>query len=129
MGLGLSIAKSWRAAARVLALVAAITVALGVHPPHAEAAAPHHHAVDHQAAGSHSHFGAICLQAALDATADQGNGAMTPGHTDCNPVFDPQPRAALLAAVAYAILSVAAPHDLPFRQLITSFDPPPPRRG
>ena len=113
----------------MLALIAAITVAIGVHPPHAEAASTHHHGMDHQAAGSHGHFGAACLQTELDEVVDRGKSAVPPGHADCTQVFDPLQRPALLVAPIYSVVADAAPHDLPFRQLITSFDPPPPRRS
>ena len=130
MGLGLSIAKRWRAAARMLALAAAIAMAFGVHPPHASATqADGHHSSSHQGIASHSHFGASCLQAELDRPQAESKGAVAPGHADCSQVFTPLVRPLAAAAPAYVVVAVTAPHDLPFRQLTTSFDPPPPRRS
>lgn len=130
MRLGLSIAKRWRAAARMLALVAAITVAIGVHPPHIEGAlADDHQSNGHQGIASLSHFGASCLQAELDKPHADSKGAVPPGHVDCSQVFAPLLRPVAAAAPAYIVVAVTAPHEFPFQQLITSFDPPPPRRG
>jgi hypothetical protein len=114
----------------MLALVAAFTVAFGVHPPHAAAAqADDHRGTSHQGMTSHSHFGASCLQAELDKPLSDSKGAVPPGHADCSQAFAPPFRPVAVAAPAYVVAAVATPHDRPFRQLITSFDPPPPRRG
>jgi hypothetical protein len=130
MELGLSIAKRWRAAARLLALVAAVTVAIGVHPPHAEAAQNgDRQGTSQQGTAGHSHFDASCLQAELDSKHPETKGAVPSGHADCSQIFTPLLRPALAATPAYVVVAVAAPHHLPFRQLITPFDPPPPRRG
>jgi len=130
MGLGQSIAKRWQAIARMLALVAAIALAVGVHPPHAVAddSGAHHHAAGPQGHADHSHFGASCLQAELDKSQPAKKGAVPLGHADCIQIFDPLQRPPLTAIPASAVVSIAAPSDVPFRQLITSFDPPPPRR-
>jgi len=130
MRLGLSIAKRWRAAARMLALVAAIAMAFGVHPPHAVATqADDHHSSSHQGIASHSHFGVSCLQAEFDKPQAESKGAVPPGHADCSQVYTPLIRPLAAAAPTYIVVAVSAPHDLPFLQLTTSFDPPPPRRG
>jgi hypothetical protein len=130
MKLGLSIAKRWRAAARMLALVAGLALAFGVHPPHVEAAsAGSHHATGDQSIAVYSHFGAACLQAEVDKSRPATNGAVPLNHADCTQMFDPLQRPALAAAPTCVVVAVAALHDLPFRQLITAFDPPPPRRG
>ncbi len=114
----------------MLALVAAIALAFGIHPPHAEATqADDHQNSSHQSIASHSHFGASCLQAELDKPQAESNGALPPGHADCSQVFTPLLRPLTAAAPAYIVVAVTAPHHLPFRQLTTSFDPPPPRRG
>src|SRR3546814_17643071 len=101
MGLRLSIAKRWRAAARMLALAAAIAMAFGVQPPHAsatQAAGPHNSS--HQGIARHSHFGASCLQAELDRPQAESNGAVAPGHADCSTVFNPLLRPVATAAPA-----------------------------
>src|SRR3546814_2290357 len=118
MGLRLSIAKRWRAAARMLALAAAIAMAFGVQPPHASATqADGPHNSSHQGIASHSHFGASCLQAELDRPQAESNGAVAPGHADCSQVFTPLLRPVATAAPGYVVVAVTVPHELPFRQL------------
>src|SRR3546814_2540438 len=85
MGLRLSIAKRWRAAARMLALAAAIAMVFGVQPPHASATqADGPHNSSHQGIASHSHFGASCLQAELDRPQAESNGAVDRKSTRLN---------------------------------------------
>jgi len=130
MGLGSSIARRWRAAARLLALVAAVTVAIGVHPPHAGAAQPDdRQSGSHHGIAGHSHFDASCLQAEIDSSHAERKGAVPSGHADCSQTFTPLLRSAFAVTPAYVVVAVMPPQDFPFRQLITSFDPPPPRRG
>jgi hypothetical protein len=130
MGLGLSFASRWQSAARMLALVAAIMVALGVHPTHAAAGQDHANpGTSHHDAMSHSHFSAGCLQAELDAPQAPGNGGGHLNHADCTQVFDPLLRSPLTGTPIAILISLAKPGDLSFRQRATSFDPPPPRRG
>src|SRR3546814_16969557 len=74
-------------------------------------------------------FGASCLQAELDRPQAESNGAVAPGHADCSQVFNPLLRPVATAAPGYVVVAVTVPHELPFRQLTTSLDPPPPRRG
>lgn len=129
MGLGLSIAKQWRTAARMLALVAAITVAIGVHPPHAAAvdSSTHPHS-DHDQGSGHGHSGISCLQVDLDEAQSTNLGGFPLSHTDCTQAFDPLLRPPVTAIPVSVLASVAVPSDLSFRQYVTSFDPPPPRR-
>src|SRR3546814_16380232 len=104
MGLRLSIAKRWRAAARMLALAAAIAMAFGVQPPHASATqADGPHNSSHQGIASHSHFGASCLQAELDRPQAESNGAVAPGHAECSQVFTPLLRPVATAAPGYVV--------------------------
>lgn len=113
----------------MLALAAAIAMAFGVQPPHAATPADNHHGSGDQGIASHSHFSATCLQAQIDSSQAESKGAVPGGHADCSQVFTPLVRPLAAAAPAYVVVAVTAPYDLPFRQLTTSFDPPPPRRG
>lgn len=129
MGLGSKIAKHWRAAGRMLALVAAIVVAIGVHPPHAEAneSNAHRHGTDHKQNGSPGHLGFSCLQSELDETQSPNMGGLPPSHADCTQAFDPLLQLPLATAPIAVLVSVATPGDSSFRQYFTSFEPPPPR--
>lgn len=106
--------------AKVLAFVAAIALASGLHPPHAKAS-------DGQS--GHSHFSATCLQAELqDSGAKKIAGKPQAGHADCSQIFDPLVRMPADWVPAFsAAVTPAVPADS-VRHFVFPFDPPPPRR-
>jgi hypothetical protein len=103
---------------RMLAVVAALALAAGLHPPHAQAAGD---------PADHSHFSASCIKADVEEPATAKTGAAPSGHTDCTQLFDPLVRPAPECTVAFAEIAVPTPPARPFRHLVFPFDPPPPR--
>lgn len=106
--------------ARVLAFVATIVLASGLHPPHANASG---------ATSDHSHFGATCLKADLQESGAKKIGGKVPlGHADCSQIFDPLVRTPVDWAPAFSAAVTPALRAEPFRHFVSPFDPPPPRR-
>lgn len=109
----------WTTLARALALVAAIILASGLHPPHANASG---------GAKDHSHFGAACVKAELEESDSKEFRHDLPlGHADCNQIFDPLVRAPADWVPAFITVLTPRLQAEPFRHLVFPFDPPPPR--
>lgn len=118
MGFRKTVVERWKAVGRVLALLAVLSLTFGAHPPHAKAA---------DGAGDHSHFGAACIQAELGKASHDMAGDMLQGHGDCIQLFDPLVQPPLASVPAVMLLAVSRPAADSFRQIDSSFDPPPPR--
>lgn len=103
---------------RMLAVLAALALVLGVHPLHAHAAG---------AAAEQSHFSTSCVKAGVEEPAHAKTGTAPSGHADCAPLFHPLLRTAAVCTVPFSMVAGPAPPARPFRQLISPFDPPPPR--
>lgn len=134
MGLAKKMTERLQAAGRLLAVLAALTLAGGFHPPHAEAASSQAHPLAQidtisQAAAAHSHFAVTCLQAELDHARDTGGKSPPAGHADCTQVCAPFVKPQASALPAFVFVAPAQPADDSFRHFATAFDPPPPRRG
>jgi len=119
MTFGGCIARRLSTLASMLAFVAAIVLAAGIHPPHAMASG--------ETAG-HAHFSTDCVKADLGKQHTvNGPDGVAPNHADCAPLFDPGVRLLSAPAPAFVRIAVPAPRDRLSRQIVTSFDPPPPR--
>jgi hypothetical protein len=110
--------RAVRSAAEMLAFVAAIVLAIGLHPPHANASS---------GPSDHSHFGDGCVKADLQEPGSKGIGEMPLGHADCSQFFDPLVRTAVDWVPAFRTVVTPTLHAEPFRHLVFPFDPPPPR--
>lgn len=119
MGFRKAVVERWKAVGHALALLAVLALIFGAHPPHANAAG---------GAGDHSHFGAACIQAELGKVSHDMAGGIPMGHADCVQLFDPLVQPPLASAPAVMLLAIARPAADSFRQIDSSFDPPPPRR-
>lgn len=111
-------ATQWKAIARMLALVAAVTLALDLHPAHAGTAGH---------ADGHGHFGSFCDPSDLGdtPTADRDSPAGSSG--DCTHYYDPMLRPPAEQFPAYVDIVVTPSYAEPHRQIFAGFDPPPPR--
>ena len=121
--------------ARMLAIVAAMVLALGIHSPHAVSErAGSHQAVGqynaaHHVTADHNLFGFACVKAKFDRSAPGTSHDSSLGHADCTQGFDPLQRSPAADAPDFTISVVTAPRELSFRQVANSFEPPPPRLG
>lgn len=107
-----------RATAKVLALFVALTMALDLHPAHAQASGED---------PAHSHFGATCDTPEFEKAPLGGSETTSSNYADCVHHCPALHRAATEHRTMHDSGAFAMANIESYRQTFSVFDPPPPR--
>ena len=107
-----------RVTANVLALFVALTMALDLHPAHAQASGD---------TPAHSHFGATCDTPDSEKAPSHDKEATSSTYADCVHHCPSLHRAATAHRLMHDSGTPAMAYGESYRQTFSAFDPPPPR--